>query len=194
MSARPIALLFVLAALCGCGTAPTTSATESLVTASTSIAPSAVPSPMLTPTPQATQAPAGIQYGTTPDAIVTSSPGNASMPDLTARITTSHKAFLSLGKFSCTVEVVNAAAVYRTGTLTINFLNGTKASKTAPIVKKVSLGPQSTQSLTFTETRWFTSSATVSITSDPGEAAPIIALDPGTTSTPIPASTDATLN
>ena len=194
MSARPIAYLIVLAALAGCGTSPTTPATDSLVATSTPIAAPPVASALPATTPSTTPMPAGIQYGTTTDASIASAPAKVSLPDLTASITTAHKAFLSLGKYSCTVEVVNPAGVYRTGTLTVTFLNGTKASKTAPIVKKVSLGPNATQSLTFTETRWLTSSATVSITSDPGEAQPITALDPGTSSSPIPASADGTLN
>lgn len=75
--------------------------------------------------------------------------------------------FLGIGKFKCTVEVTNPADVAQTGTLTVTFMNGKKASKTAPVTQRVTLQARETQSFNFEDKAWTTDSVTADFVADP---------------------------
>lgn len=75
--------------------------------------------------------------------------------------------FLGIGKFTCTVEVSNPADVAQSGTLTVTFMNGKKASKTQPITQRVTLQARETQSFNFEDKKWTTDSVTAEFVADP---------------------------
>jgi hypothetical protein len=87
--------------------------------------------------------------------------------DLIASVIKKKNGFLfGMGKFTCTVEVTNPSSIQRTGTLTVTFKNGSKASKTAPITQSVSLGPNETKSFEFSDKAWSTDAVEAEVTTD----------------------------
>lgn len=79
--------------------------------------------------------------------------------------------FLGIGKFKCTVEVTNPADVAQSGTLTVTFQNGKKASKTAPISQRITLQARETQTLNFEDKAWSTDAVIAEFVADPTPAA-----------------------
>jgi hypothetical protein len=92
--------------------------------------------------------------------------------DLTANVTTKKNgSFMGMGTFKCTVEVSNSSSVVRTGTLTVTFMNGSKPSSTAPVVKQVTIPAGGSQSFDLSDPKWSTSDVKVEITTTPYQAA-----------------------
>lgn len=109
----------------------------------------------------------GVGTGTSPYGTTTAS---TAMSDLTATVTTKKNGvFLGMGSYKCTIEVSNPNSVARTGTLTVQFMHGSKNGKT--ITQQVSLGPNETQDLDFKDSSWFTNGVNATITSDPAQGA-----------------------
>jgi hypothetical protein len=117
----------------------------------------------------------GVGTGTNPYGGTTTTTPVADTAQLTASVTKKKNGvFLGIGKFKCTVEVTNPGTTSHSGTLTVTFKNGSKDSKTAPITKQVTLGPNETQSFDFEDKKWSTDNVQVDITTDaaPAAAAP----------------------
>ena len=108
--------------------------------------------------------------GTNPYAGTTgTTPTTSSVPlqDLTATVTSKKNGTLfGIGTLKATIEVSNPNSVARTGTLTVTWLNGGKPGVTAAVTQQVSLGPNETQSLDFSDKSWRDDDVSVSITSD----------------------------
>ncbi|MDB5096083.1 MAG: hypothetical protein JWM80_504 [Cyanobacteria bacterium RYN_339] len=92
--------------------------------------------------------------------------------DLEATVSTKKNgSFLGMGAFKCTVTVNNSSSVVRTGTLTVTFMNGTKPSSTAPVVKQVTIPAGGSQSFDLSDPKWTTSDVKADITTTPVQAA-----------------------
>jgi hypothetical protein len=113
----------------------------------------------------------GVGTGTNPYGGTTTTPV-ADTAQLTASVTSKKNGvFLGIGKFKCTVEVTNPGTTSHSGTLTVTFKNGSKDSKTAPIQKQVTLGPNESQSFDFEDKAWSTDNVSVDVTTDAAPAA-----------------------
>lgn len=98
------------------------------------------------------------------------------LADLTATVTSQKNgSFLGMGKFKCTVQVANPSSVSRHGTLTVTFMNGSKPSATAPVVKDITLAAGASQSFDLEDTKWSTNGVRAEVVTQPYQAAPVAA-------------------
>ena len=155
-----LAALVVATALAGCGSNP--SGVDPSTDDGSYVDPGTSTSPIGSDPTTGTNPYTGIPTTTVPTT------PSVPLQDMTATVTTKKNGFfLGIGSLTCTVEVSNPNSVARTGTLTVTWTNGGKSGVTAPTTQQVSLGPNETQDLNFTDKSWRDDDMTATVTSDP---------------------------
>lgn len=174
MMLKPVSSLVLAAvmaaSLAGCGSrvSPTaasiaSSKTASAQSVSTATGTTATALDATTPTAGSSQLDA--TTGTTGLGVTNPSATAPTLADITATVSTKKNGtILGMGTFKCTIEVSNPSSVARYGTVTATFMNGSKQSKTAPVVIPVTLKANETRSYDLSDGAWSTDDVQLEVT------------------------------